>query len=142
MEEKYLLWINEFIVDGYDFLEVMYPEIKKLYNNRTQLCSLKKPLNSDEMKLRHDIEDQIISELKLNGIPEYVLIEEQEGCMIEVVSGVKLNIPDNILYLRKMENKEIISEYINNLTIENVDMLNEKLPLFIKNINKSKVKKY
>ncbi|MBP3461348.1 MAG: hypothetical protein J6K21_02950 [Bacilli bacterium] len=143
--KRYMSWINNLIIekDGieYDFLYEMYPEIKQLYNNLWYIKNnSKKPFNKITQKRIEKINKEIKIKLKVYGIPEYILLLKSKDKYIEPVSETKLNIVNKYIKLRKV-GIMVEKEYINNLNIENVNFLNEKLPLFINQIEKEKIKK-
>lgn len=138
--ERYLIWINELEINGVNFLEYMYPEIKENYDFINDMY-IKRPLDLEQREIVKFTKEEIAEQLFNNNIPEYLLLEKREGKIIEVISGEELNISSNTLNLRRMENEEIIDNYINSLTTGIIDMLNEQIPFFNKKVkNKEKIK--
>ena len=137
MENNYLIWINEFIINRngieYDFLQEMFPSIKELYNLRKEIMNSKEThLNKEELHKVYNIDLKIKEELKNNFIPEYILIKEKQNTLNEPISGINLDIPKKILLLRKIENDNIINLYVNSLTIEMVDSIETNINKFMK----------
>lgn len=144
METSYMIWINEFIVEEenvrYDFLKMMYPEIKGLYNIKKRIYD-KGPMDDRKRELNAIIGEEIEEELSRYNIPEYVLLTQRNGIVVEPISGKILTIPSDVLYLRKNENQEIIDNYIENLTISKKEFLEKEIPIFLNRVNKKKKQK-
>lgn len=141
---RYLVWINKFIVEDniseYDFLAEMYPEIKELYNMLWYIKNnSKKPYSYITRSRINKLNNEINKKLKIAGIPEYILVLKNKNEFIEPVSNSKLNIVEKYINFRRV-GIMVEREYMENLNTENIDFLNRKIPLFIKNDEKIKRK--
>lgn len=139
---EYILWINDLIIkendEEYDFLNEMYPEIKELYNKVWYLQHNSSNINIfNKIDKINSIKNEIRNQLKIYGIPEYILFKKEEDSFVEPVSKTSFNIVTKHIHLRKAE-EEIVLDYMKNLKMEDVKFLKEKMPLFkeqIKNNN-------
>lgn len=139
---EYILWINDLIIkeneEEYDYLNEMYPEIKQLYNKMWYLQHNSRNINKTDKinKIREEINNQ----LKIYGIPEYILFKKEDDLFVEPVSKTKYNIVTKSIHLRKAE-EELVLDYMENLKISDIKFLKEEFPKInetIKNLTLTK----
>ena len=135
---RYLVWINDLVViennEEYDFLNEMYPKIKDKYNIMWAIKNKAKRPSNDITRNRIDkINEEIDQELEILGMNKYILFVKKDGKFIEPVSGIEFNISKKSLNLREASEEEE-QRYINRLTINSVDFLNNKMTEFKNNI--------
>ena len=135
---RYLVWINDLVViennEEYDFLNEMYPKIKDKYNIMWAIKNkAKRPINDITRNRIDKINEEIDQELEILGMNKYNLFVKKDGKFIEPVSGIEFNISKKSLNLREASEEEE-QRYINRLTINSVDFLNNKMTEFKNNI--------
>lgn len=135
---RYLVWINDLVViennEEYDFLNEMYPKIKDKYNIMWAIKNkAKRPINDITRNRIDKINEEIDQELEILGMNKYILFVKKDGKFIEPVSGIEFNISKKSLNLREASEEEE-QRYINRLTINSVDFLNNKMTEFKNNI--------